>query len=84
MFVDLMFVFVCNLYNLSVVVVGCLIEFLCFVYGGDVLMVEVIEQVCVGCYGIYDICVMNQIGDMVVMFCGKFVQIKGMVILEDC
>lgn len=81
MLVDLVFVFVCNSYNYNIVVVGCSVEFLCLVYGGDVFVVEVIEQVLFGCYGIYDVCLINQVGEVVVMFCGKFVQICGYVIL---
>ncbi|RQS72353.1 hydroxyphenylacetyl-CoA thioesterase PaaI [Burkholderia sp. Bp8963] len=80
---DSTFAFACNSYNLSTVAAGCSIEYLRPVQGGDVLTAEAIEQTRNGRYGIYDIRVTNQAGEIVAMFRGKSAQIKGTVIPEN-
>ena len=77
---DSTFAFACNSYNVNTVAAGCSIEYLRPVHGGDVLTAEAIEQTLNGRHGIYDIRVMNQVGDTVAMFRGKSAQIKGTII----
>lgn len=72
MFVDLVFVFVCNSCNVLMVVLGFGIDIFKLVWFGDVLMVMVEEILLVGCIGFYDIMVKNQNGELIVVFCGCF------------
>lgn len=71
MLVDSVFVFVCNIYNQIMVVQQCLVIFLVLVYVGDCLIVVVWEIFCSGCFGFYDVIIINQNGDKIVEFCGN-------------
>lgn len=73
--VDLVFVFVCNLYGIISVVLDVIIIFICLVKFGEILIVEVKELYFGNKIGLYDICIMNEVGELVVMFKGIFYRI---------
>ncbi|GAC1535197.1 MAG: hydroxyphenylacetyl-CoA thioesterase PaaI [Ramlibacter sp.] len=77
---DSTFAFACNSRNKATVAAGCSIEFLKPGQLGDVLTCEGVEQVLQGRYGVYDVRVTNQHGDVVAMFRGKSAQIQGRVV----
>ena len=77
---DSTFAFACNSRNLVTVASGCSIEFLKPARAGDVLTCEGVEQLLQGRYGIYDMKVSNQQGEIVAMFRGKSTTIQGTVI----
>lgn len=68
---DSTFAFACNSRNKKTVAAGCSIEFLQAAQLGDVLTCEGVEQGLQGRYGIYDMNVTNQRGELVAMFRGK-------------
>lgn len=77
---DSTFAFACNSHNKVAVAAGCSIEFLKPGQLGDVLTCEGVEQTLQGRYGIYDMKVSNQRGEVVAMFRGKSAQIAGNVL----
>ena len=77
---DSTFAFACNSHNKVAVAAGCSIEFLKPGQLGDVLTCEGVEQTLQGRYGIYDMKVFNQRGEVVAMFRGKSAQIAGSVL----
>jgi acyl-CoA thioesterase len=77
---DSTFAFACNSHNKVTVASGCTIEFLKPARAGDVLTCEGVEQLLQGRYGIYDMKVSNQRGEIVAMFRGKSTTIQGTVI----
>ncbi len=77
---DSTFAFACNSHNKVAVAAGCSIEFLKPGQLGDVLTCEGVERVLQGRYGVYDMKVSNQRGEVVAMFRGKSAQIQGHVI----
>jgi acyl-CoA thioesterase len=77
---DSTFAFACNSRNLVTVASGCSIEFLKPARVGDVLTCEGVEQLLQGRYGIYDMKVNNQHGEIVAMFRGKSTTIQGTVL----
>ena len=79
---DSTFAFACNSHNKVAVAAGCSIEFLKPGQLGDVLTCEGVEQTLQGRYGIYDMKVFNQRGEVVAMFRGKSAQIAGSVLPE--
>jgi acyl-CoA thioesterase len=79
---DSTFAYACNSHNRATVASGCSIEFLKPARAGDVLTCEGREQLLQGRYGVYDMKVSNQRGEVVAMFRGKSAQIPGHVIAE--
>jgi acyl-CoA thioesterase len=77
---DSTFAFACNSHNKVTVASGCSIEFLKPARAGDVLTCEGVEQLLQGRYGIYDMKVSNQRGEIVAMFRGKSTTIQGAVL----
>lgn len=77
---DSTFAFACNSRNLVTVASGCSIEFLKPARAGDVLTCEGVEQLLQGRYGVYDMKVSNQRGEVVAMFRGKSTTIQGTVL----
>ena len=77
---DSTFAFACNSHNKVAVAAGCSIEFLKPGQLGDVLTCDGVEQTLQGRYGIYDMKVFNQRGEVVAMFRGKSAQIAGSVL----
>src|SRR3954451_11249774 len=74
---DSTFAFACNSHNKVTVAAGCSIEFLKPGRLGDVLSCEGVKQLLQGRYGIYDMKVSNQHGEIVAMFRGKSTTIQG-------
>jgi acyl-CoA thioesterase len=77
---DSTFAFACNSHNKVTVASGCSIEFLKPSRAGDVLTCEGVEQLLQGRYGVYDMKVSNQHGEIVAMFRGKSTTIQGTVL----
>ena len=77
---DSTFAFACNSRNAVTVAAGCSIEFLKPARLGDVLTCEAIEQNLQGRYGVYDMKVSNQRGEVVALFRGKSSAIGGNVV----
>lgn len=77
---DSTFAFACNSHNKVTVASGCSIEFLKPARAGDVLTCDGVEQLLQGRYGIYDMKVSNQRGEIVAMFRGKSTTIQGTVL----
>lgn len=77
---DSTFAYACNSHNKATVAAGCNIEFLRPAHQGDVLTCEGVEQVLQGRYGVYDMKVLNQHGEVVAMFRGRSSQIRGAVL----
>ena len=77
---DSTFAFACNSRNRNNVAAGCSIEFLKPAKLGDVLTCVANEQFLQGRHGIYDMCVTNQLADVVAIVRGKSTQISGTVL----
>jgi acyl-CoA thioesterase len=77
---DSTFAFACNSHNKVTVASGCTIEFLKPARAGDVLTCEGVEQLLQGRWGVYDMQVSNQRGEIVAMFRGKSTTIQGAVL----
>jgi acyl-CoA thioesterase len=77
---DSTFAFACNSHNKVTVASGCSIDFLKPARAGDVLTCEGVEQLLQGRYGVYDMKVSNQRGEIVAMFRGKSTTIQGSVL----
>ena len=77
---DTTFAFACNSHNKVTVAAGCSIEFLKSGQLSDVLTCVGVEQTLTGRYGIYDMQVTNQRGEVVAMFRGKSAQIAGVIV----
>ena len=76
---DSTFAYACNSHNKNAVAVTCLIEYMRPACVGDVLTASGREQGLEGRNGVYDIRVENQNGELVALFRGKSMQIKGEV-----
>jgi acyl-CoA thioesterase len=77
---DSTFAFACNSHNKVTVASGGSIEFLRPARAGDVLTCEGVEQLLQGRYGIYDMKVSNQRGEIVAMLRGKSTTVQGTVL----
>ena len=77
---DSTFAFACNSHNRVTVASGCSIEFLTPGQLGDVLTCVGEEQTLQGRHGVYDMCVSNQLGEVVALFRGKSTAIQGHIV----
>ena len=80
---DSTFAFACDSHNKTAVAAGCGIEFLKPAQLDDLLTCEGLQQALQGRHGIYDMRVVNQLGDVVAMFRGKSAQIQGLVVQDE-
>jgi len=80
---DSAFAYACNSYNHNTVAAGCSIEYLAPGREGDRLTAEAVERALVGRSGVYDVKVTNQENQVVALFRGKSMRIKGEVIAGD-
>ncbi|MSQ73002.1 MAG: hydroxyphenylacetyl-CoA thioesterase PaaI [Betaproteobacteria bacterium] len=76
---DSTFAFACNSHDKPAVAASCLIDFLKPAWLGDVLTASGDERALSGRNGVYDIRIENQRGELIALFRGKSVQIKGSV-----
>jgi len=80
---DSTFAFACNSRNHMTVAAGGSIEFLKPGRLGDVLTCEGVEQHQSGRFGVYDMKVTNQDGEVIALLRGKSAQVKGHVIDQE-
>lgn len=80
---DSAFGYACNTYNKVTVASGCSIDYLRPAHLGDVLIATAVEQTMVGRNGIYDVRIDNDKNELVALFRGKSIQIKGAVTEVD-
>ncbi|OGA17331.1 MAG: phenylacetic acid degradation protein PaaD [Betaproteobacteria bacterium RIFCSPLOWO2_12_FULL_63_13] len=76
---DSAFGYACNTYDKVTVASGCSIDFLRPAHLGDVLTATAVEQTMVGRNGVYDVRIDNDKDELVALFRGKSIQIKGTV-----
>lgn len=76
---DSAFAFACNSYDINAVAAGCSIEYLRPAHPGEKLTAEAVEQSRSGRLGVYDIRVTNPAGEIVALFRGKSMLIRGSV-----
>lgn len=74
---DSAFGYACNSHNQRAFAATCSIEYLAPALLGDVLTAECVEQGRVGRNGVYDARVTNQKGELIALFRGKSVTVKG-------
>src|SRR5699024_1227169 len=74
---DSTFAFACNTYDKTTVASGCNIDYVAPGKLGDVLTATGHEVTRKGRTGVYDIRVENQRGELVVLFRGRYYQIRG-------
>lgn len=74
---DSTFGYACNSHNQNAVAASCSIEYLAPGYVGDVLTAVGVEQARTGRYGLYDLRVTNQRGELIALFRGKSMTVKG-------
>lgn len=77
---DSTFGYACNSHNQNALASNCLIEYLAPARLGDVLTAEGIEQARVGRQGVYDLRVTNGTGELIALFRGKSVTVKGRLV----
>lgn len=77
---DSTFGFACNSHNHRAVATTCTIEYLTPAKLGDTLTAVGIEQALVGRFGVYDMKVTNQDGEVIALFRGKSTIIKGKLV----
>ena len=80
---DSAFAFACNSRNEATVAAGCSIEFLRPVREHEVLTAIGHERVLSGRTGIYDVTVIDELGQPVAVFRGKSARVKGDVIRSE-
>ena len=76
---DSAFAYACNSHNKVAVASSCGIDFLRQAHLGETLTATAVEQALIGRNGIYDVRVENNRGELVALFRGKSVQIRGTV-----
>lgn len=74
---DSTFGYACNSHNQNALAASCSIEYLAPAFLGDVLTAAGGEQARAGRQGIYDMRVTNQKGELIALFRGKSVSVKG-------
>ena len=77
---DTTFAYACNSHNQVTVASSCMIDFLSPGQIGDLLTAEATEQHLRGRFGVYDIRVSNQKGELIALFRGKSAQLKEQVV----
>ena len=77
---DTTFAYACNSHNQVALATSCMIDFLSPGQIGDVLAAEATEQNLRGRFGVYDIRVTNQKGELIALFRGKSAQLKEQVL----
>ena len=77
---DSAFAYACNSHNQVALATSCMIDFLSPGQIGDVLAAEATEQNLRGRFGVYDIRVTNQKGELIALFRGKSAQLKDQVV----
>ena len=76
---DSAFAYACNSHNKVAVASNCSIDFLRPAHLGETLTATAVEQALLGRGGVYDVRVENDKGELVALFRGKWVQIRGTV-----
>ena len=76
---DSAFGYACNTHNIVTVASGCSIDFLRPAHLGDLLTATAVEQTLLGRNGIYDVRIDNDKDELVALFRGRSIQIKGTV-----
>jgi acyl-CoA thioesterase len=74
---DSTFGYACNSHNQNALAASCTIEYLAPAYRGDRLTAVGVEQARAGRQGIYDMRVTNQRDELIALFRGKAVTVKG-------
>jgi len=74
---DATFGYACNSHNQNALAASCSIEYLAPAYAGDVLTAVGVEQARSGRQGVYDMRVTNQKDELIALFRGKSVTVKG-------
>lgn len=74
---DSTFGYACNSHNQNALASSCTIEYLAPAFLGEVLTAVGAEQARTGRQGIYDMRVTNQKGELIALFRGKSVTVKG-------
>jgi len=77
---DTTFAYACNSHNQVALATSCMIDFVSPGQIGDVLAAEAQEQHLRGRFGVYDIRVTNQKGELIALFRGKSAQLKDQVV----
>ena len=74
---DSTFGYACNSHNQNALAASCSIEYLAPAYLGEVLTAVGVEQARAGRQGVYDMRVTNQKDELIALFRGKSVTVKG-------
>ncbi|TAK52168.1 MAG: hydroxyphenylacetyl-CoA thioesterase PaaI [Betaproteobacteria bacterium] len=74
---DSTFGYACNSHNQNAFAASCSIEYLAPAYLGDVLTAVGVEQALAGRQGVYDMRVTNQKDELIALFRGRSVTVKG-------
>jgi len=74
---DSTFGYACNSHNQNALAASCSIEYLAPAYLGEVLTAVGVEQARAGRQGIYDMRVTNHRGELIALFRGKSVTVRG-------